>query len=91
MDALCHLHGIVHCMSAPPNLRDHRVPPPREANFGFVVVLAGLALIVIFIVAVTFVAPHGRNSLHRTRSPNFEPTSQLVLPAANQSVSQIAS
>lgn len=75
--------GILQSMSTPPNWRD-RVPAPKEANFGFVVVLAGLALAVIFIVAVAFVGLDGRNVLPRTRTPDFEPTSQLVLPVANQ-------
>lgn len=74
---------IIQSMSTPPNWRD-RVPPTKEANFGFVVVLAGLALAVIFIVAVAFVGLDGRNALPRTRPPDFEPTSQLVLPVANQ-------
>lgn len=82
-------HGIVQSMSTPPNLRD-RVPPPKEANFGVVVLLAGLALVVIFIVAVAFVGADGRHILPRTRPSNFEPTSQLIMPASNQSIRQIA-
>ena len=53
---------------------------PKGPNFGVVVVLAGLALILIFILAYFFIKGHGSETLPRAHQRKAEPTSRLVLP-----------
>jgi hypothetical protein len=53
---------------------------PKGPNFGLLMVLAGVALIVIFIIAYFFVMGHGSGMLPRSQPRKAEPTSQLVRP-----------
>lgn len=56
---------------------------PKGPNFGVVVALSGVVLIVIFIVAYFFVKGHGSGMLPRAHPRKAEPTSRLVQPAVN--------
>jgi hypothetical protein len=52
--------------------------PPNQPNFLLVVILFGVALIVIFILAILFVSFDGKHLTFRHHRAH--PTSQLVLP-----------
>ncbi len=52
--------------------------PPNQPNFLLVVILSGVALVVIFILAIVFVHFDGKHLTFRHHHAN--PTSQLVLP-----------
>jgi hypothetical protein len=56
-------------------------PEPKGPNFLLVVALAGLALIIIFIVVYFFVGDHGQRLLPHAHPRDAEPTSRLILPA----------
>jgi len=54
--------------------------PPHQPNFLLVVILSGVALIVIFILAILFIGFDGKHLTFRHHRAH--PTSQLVLPTS---------
>jgi hypothetical protein len=74
------LAGILIGMPEPPSTGNYR-RYPKGPSFGLVVVLAGVVLIIIFIVAYFFVMGHGSRMLPRAHPRKAEPTSRLVRPA----------
>lgn len=54
---------------------------PKGPNFGMIVLLSGIAIVIIFILFYFFLGAHGSRMLPRTNPRNAEPNSQLTLPA----------
>lgn len=76
-------------MAEPPSPGNIRLYP-KGPSFGLLVVLAGLALIVIFIIAYFVIGGSGKSILPSAR-PRGNPTALLVQPAPRSAATPIES
>lgn len=64
----------------------HRLDENEGPSFFAVVMLSGIALVCLLVVAVVIVGFSSTKILPNTYTPDYTPTSMLVMPAAQQPV-----